>query len=275
MPATYFLKKTIPVNTLIEMEKDRYWVIERIGTCESDKVTIEVDGIPVAEINSTIAPIARTSSNRFGPLDLGDYYIVVPPERKIYARSATSGYAYLTSGHVYVEGKLIVLSPGEALPAEHLARYNAYATRKLILYDYSATIGDTMVAGVEYTIATITPAAIEDHVLKRRAGVSITGTSAALSYGQVAVKLYYDGKPLDQLAMDIMHHGIEVLKMPLPPTDSTEEEPFTFADLPVYIAGGHTLTVKVVNVSGADIVAAPGQNIVARFMAIAERIIKG
>ncbi|MEM4061109.1 MAG: hypothetical protein QXK11_11460, partial [Pyrobaculum sp.] len=158
MPVTYFLRKIVPANTLIEMELDRYWVIERIGTNINDLVTIEVDGVPVAKIHGTLAPVAKTSSNLFGPVELKDLYIVVPPQRKFYARSASSG-------SVYVEGKLVVLSPGETIPTEHLARYNAYASRKLEYYDYSLTIGSTMAAGREYTVASITPPAIEDHLL--------------------------------------------------------------------------------------------------------------
>jgi len=267
MPVTYILKKVVPANTLIEMELDRYWVIERVGTDIADAVTIEVDGVPAIKIHSTLAPMARSSSNLFGPVSLKDLYIVVPPQRKFYARSATSGV-------VYIEGKLVVLAPGETIPTEHLARYNAYPSRKLEFYDYSLTIGSTMVAGREYTVASITPPTIEDHLLNRVAGVSITGTSAALSYGQVAAKLYYDGKPLDHIALDVRRHGIEILKMPLPPAATAEFEPFSFSDLPILINGGHTLEVRVVNVSGSDIAAVSGQQIIARFMAFYERIIK-
>ncbi|MEM4952216.1 MAG: hypothetical protein QXV81_08150 [Ignisphaera sp.] len=267
MPTTYYLRKIVPANTLIEMELDRYWVIERIGTNINDTVTIEVDGIPTAKIHSILAPIARNNSNLFGPVDLKDLYIVVPPQRKFYARSATSG-------SVYIEGKLVVLAPKETIPTEHLARYNAYPSRKLEFYNYSLTIGSSMVAGREYTVASITPPAIEDHLLNRRAGISVTGTSAALTYGQVAAKLYLDGKPLDQIALSITRHGIEILKMPLPPTATTDFETFSFSELPIQINGGHTLEVRVVNVSGSDIAAASGQQITARFMAFYERIIK-
>jgi len=267
MPITYLLKKVVPANTLVEMELDRYWVIERVGTNIADAVTIEVDGVPAVKIHSTLAPIAKTNSNLFGPVSLKDLYIVVPPQRKFYARSATSG-------SIYIEGKLVVLAPGEGIPTDHLARYNAMASRKLEYYDYTLSIGATMSAGKEYTVAAITPTTIEDHLLNRNAGVSIVNTASALTYGQVAVKLYYDGKPLDQIALDIRRHGIEVLKMPLPPTATAEFEPFTFADLPILVNGGHTLEVRVVNVSGSDIPAATGQNITARFMAFYERTIK-
>jgi len=267
MPATYILKKVVPANTLIEMELDRYWVIEKIGTDIPDAVTIEVDGVPAVRIHSTLAPIARSGANFFGPVELKDLYIVVPPQRKFYARSAGSG-------SVYVEGKLVVLAPGEAIPTEHLARYNTYTSRKLDFYNYALTIGPTMVAGREYTVASITPPTIEDHLLNRNAGILMANMPETFTYGQVAVKLYYDGKPLDQIALDIRRHGIEVLKMPLPPIAETELEGFSFSDLPILISGGHTLEVKVVNVSGSDITVTGGIQMYARFMAFYERIIK-
>jgi len=101
------LRKVLKTNTMYEMEKDRYYVIKRIGTDTTSTVTVEVDGIPVAQIFSTIAPIARTSTNLLTPLDLGEYFIVVPPERKLYFRSSASA-------NVYIEGDLVVLSPGES-----------------------------------------------------------------------------------------------------------------------------------------------------------------
>jgi hypothetical protein len=63
VPAVYKLQKILKTNTTYEMEKDRYYVIKRIGTDAAAKVTAKVDGIPVLDIFSTIAPIAKTSSN--------------------------------------------------------------------------------------------------------------------------------------------------------------------------------------------------------------------
>ncbi|MCC6014090.1 MAG: hypothetical protein LM564_00105, partial [Desulfurococcaceae archaeon] len=67
MPASYYLKKILRTNTTYIMEKDRYYVITRIGTDAPSKVTVKVDGIPVADIFNLIAPIARTSTNTLGP----------------------------------------------------------------------------------------------------------------------------------------------------------------------------------------------------------------
>jgi len=267
MPATYYLKKILKTNTTYEMEKDRYYVVRKIGTDASAKVTVKVDGIPVLDIFNTIAPITKTSSNTLGPLDLGEYFIVVPPERKLLFESSGSG-------NVYIEGELVVLAPGEAIPSEHLVRYNAYASRKITYIDTSVTVGASWAAGQEVKITDITPPTIEDWIFDGFAGVAVSNLSAAQTYGQINAKFYYDGKPLDLLVATAGPHGIESLKMPLPPTDSAEKEPFTFKDKPITVVGGHTLTVTAINVSGSALSAATGANIAVRFVAIYKRIIK-
>jgi hypothetical protein len=267
MPATYILRKILKTNVTYEMEKDRYYVIRRIGTDTTSKVTVKVDGIPVVDIFSTIAPIARTSSNLNGPLNLGDFFVVVPPERKLLFESTATA-------NVFVEGDLIVLSPGESIPTDHLARYNTYATRKITYADVSVTVGTSWPAGQEVKVADITPPTIEDWIFDGFAGVAVTGLATAQAYGQINLKLYYDGRPLDLLVATAGPHGIETLKMPLLPAAATEFEPFTFKDKVIYVVGGHTLTVTAINVSGAALSAASGQNIIVRFVAIYKRIIK-
>jgi len=268
MPTTYFLKKVLKTNTTYIMEKDRYYVIKKAGTDSSSKVTIKVDGVPVLDINNTIAPIAKTSSNKLGPIDLGEYFIVVPPERQIYCESSASA-------NVYIEGDLNVLAPGEAIPTEHLTRYNAHVNRKISYVSLSVTVGASWPAGQEVKVSDVTPSTIEDWIFDDLAGASVVNLSTMLGYGQVAIKLYYDGKPLDLLLTQAGPQGIEVLKMPLPPSSTTEEEPFRFKDKPIPVIGGHTLTVSAINVSGASLSAASGQNIVVNFVAVYKRIIKG
>ena len=268
MPATYYLKKILKTGTTYVMEKDRYYVIRKIGTDAGSKVTVKVDGIPVVDIINIIAPIARTGSNELGPKDLGDYFIVVPPERQLLFEGPSGA-------NVYIEGDLVILAPGETLPTEHLARYNAYANRKLTYVDVSVTIGSSWAAGVEQKITDITPPTIEDWIFDDFAGVSVSGLASAQTYGQINIKMYYDGKPFDLLLTQAGPHGIESLKMPLPPSNTTEKEPFTFKDKPVTVVGGHTFTITAINVSGSALSAASGSNIAIRFMAFYKRIIKG
>jgi len=268
MPASYILRKILKTNTTYTMEKDRYYVIRRIGTDATSKVTVKVDGIPVVDIFSIIAPIAKTSSNLNGPLDLQDYYIVVPPERQLYFESSATA-------NVYIEGELVVLIPGETPDRDHLLRYQAYANRKITYLDTSVTVGTSWPAGQEVKIADITPSTIEDWLFDGFAGVAVSNLSTTQTYGQINIKFYFDGKPFDLLLTQAGPYGIESLKMPLLPTDSAEKEPFSFKDKPIMVVGGHTLTVTAINVSGSTLSAATGQNIAVRFVAIYKRIIKG
>ena len=168
MPSYYYLKKVLKTNVTYEMEKDRYYVIKKVGTDATAKVTVKVDGIPVLDIFNMIAPIAKTSSNTLGPIDLGEYFIVAPPERKLLFESSASA-------NVYVEGDLVVLAPGESIPTEHLTRYNAYASRKITYTDVSVTVGTSWAAGQEVKVADLTPPTIEDWIFDSFAGVSVTG----------------------------------------------------------------------------------------------------
>ena len=267
MPRVHFLKKVLKTNVTYEMEKDRYYVIRRLGTDSSARVTAKVDGVPVADFFNLVAPIMKSADNLLGPLDLKDYFVVVPPERKLVFESTASA-------NVYVEGDLVVLSPGEAVPTEHLTRYNAYANRKVSYIDVTATVGASWPAGQEVKVVDVTPPTIEDHVFDGFAGCSVSNLSAAQALGQVNLKLYYDGVPLDLLVATAGPHGIETLKMPLPPRAAANEEPFTFEERPIAVVGGHTLTFTAINVSGGALSAAAGQSIAVRLVALFKRIIK-
>ena len=268
MVTAHVLKKVLKTNVTYEMEKDRYYVIKKIGTDATSKVTVKVDGIPVLDIFDTIAPLAKTSSNLLGPIDLNEYFIVVPPERKLLFESEASA-------KVYIEGDLIVLSPGEAVPAEHLARYNTYATRKISYIDTSITMGSVWPAGQEVKVVDITPPTIEDWIFDGFAGAQYIGVGPGIPPGNVGIKLYYDGKPLDLLVATAGPHGIDISKMPLPPTADKEFEAFTFKEKPITVVGGHTLTVTAINVSGEDIDLGGAGNITVRFVAVYKRLIKG
>jgi len=267
MPTYYVIRKTMKTNTTYVMEKDRYFVIERIGTDVSGKVTAKVDGIPVAELHSLITPIAKTASNLFGPLELNDLFIVVPPERQLLFEAPSTG-------NVEIYGKLAILAPGETVPTEHLTRYNAYDKRKLALLDVSYTVGTSFASDQEVKIVDINPPTIEDWLFNRRVGVSVSGLSTSLTYGMIAIKFYFDGKALDLLLTQAGPHGIDVMQLPLPPTDTVNLEPFSFKEMNMLVPGGHTLSVVARNISGSALSAASGQNIVIRLMAIYERTIK-
>jgi len=75
---SFLLGKLLATNTDYQTEDDTFLVIQEIGTNDTAKLTLKVDGIPVAEITQDIAGYYMSES-RFLPLfKLGDLYIVVP-----------------------------------------------------------------------------------------------------------------------------------------------------------------------------------------------------
>jgi hypothetical protein len=265
LPKIYPLDRVLSANTVYEMEKDRYYVIKKIGTNISADVTPRVDGAPCGKIITDIAPLYKTSSNLLGPLDLGLKYIVVPPERKL-------DFYSTGSGKVRIIGDLVVLSPGEPMLSEHAARYAVqdkdYVTH--LVGSYSVGTGVAWPDGVEYTVFSLTPATIEEYIFKGYAGVSIANLSAALAGGQVGIRFFLDGKPLDTLLPTPGPFGIDALSMPLPPTTGTEMTAFSLEAYPIDVLGDHTLEVKARNVSGGSLSPATGTSITITFRAIAQ-----
>jgi hypothetical protein len=261
----YKLDKILAANTVYTMEKDRYFVIKKLGTNVAADVTVKVDGTPCGKIIDVLAPMHRTTSNMLGPLDLGMKTIVVPPERQIVFESTGSG-------KVRVIGDLVVLYPGESILGEHLTRYGMqgkdYVTH--VLGTYSIGTGVSWPDGVEYTVLTLTPSTIEEYIFKRFIGVSIANLSAALAEGQVGIRFFLDDTPMDILLPGTAQMGIDALSMPLPPTGTAEMTPFTLEEFPIDVLGDHTLTIKARNTSGGALSPATGTSITITVRAVAE-----
>ena len=269
MAKIYQLDKILVANTVYTMEADRYFVIKKLGTNVSADTVPKVDGVPCGKIIDVLAPLHKTTSNFLGPLDLGMKYIVVPPNRKLSFESTGSG-------KVRIIGDLVVLAPGENLLPEHAARYavqgNDYITH--LLGSYTIAGGASWPADVEYTVLSLTPATIEEYILKHFVGASIANLSAALAEGQVGIRFYLDGVPLDQIMSTPGQFGVDALSMPLPPAGSTEMLGFTLENYPIDLLGDHTLEIKARNTSGGALSPATGTNITITIRALANYLKK-
>jgi hypothetical protein len=263
----YSLDKIVSTNTTYTMEEDRYFVIRQLGVGTTSDVTAKVDGVPCGTFISTVAPLHKTSSNLLGPIDLGRHFIVVPPERKLLLESTASA-------DVRIKGDLVVLSPGESMLGEHADRYAVQGKKYLTYVSGSYSLG-TDVAwadGVEYTVYSLTPATIEEYTFDDFVGVTIENLSAALSEGDVGIRFYLDGVPLDQLTSSPGQFG--ALSMPAPPADTTEEVPFTLERFPISVLGDHTFEIKARNTSGGSLSPTAGTSITITVYAIAEYLKK-
>jgi len=242
----YKLDKIFVEGTTYETPSDRFYVIKKLGTDGSTATKLVIDGVETGDLITTVAPLHKTSSNLFGPLDLGDLYYVVPPNKTFYVDGPSGA-------KMRAIGQIGVLAPGEALPAPYAGRFAEQGKhyRTYLTDTYSISGAGTWTADAAYEVISLTPNTIEVYKLNSVVGATVSGFSAA--EGDVGIIPKLDGKPLDILTTAPGKKGIDALSMPLPPADATEEEPFSFADMAIDVLGDHTLTVEAMNVSGADI----------------------
>jgi len=235
----YPLDKIFTEGTDYETPADRFYVISALGTDAATATKLVIDGVETGEVISTIAPLHRTSANLLGPLDLGDLYYVVPPN-KTFRVDGPAG------AKVRAIGRLGVLAPGEVLPAAEAGRF-AEQGKKFITYQtgtHTASGTGTWTADVAYEIYSLTPKTIETFRFANVLGVTVGG--AAVAEGDVGIQFKLDGRPLDILTAGPGPKGIDALSMPMPPADTTEEVAFSLASRPIEVQGA-------INVSGGDI----------------------
>jgi len=253
MAERYILDKILKVGQSYVMEADKYMVIRAIGTDDTARVRAFVAGNLVGEFTNIVAPLHKTSSNLLGPLPLEDLYIVVPPNKTLYF-DGTAGKKVRVIGYIYE------LGPGEQMSAEHIARYGNQSKAYWTYLDDSVSVGTDVAlsAGQEVEIKTYSPASIEKYLFSKVLMVGVSGGS--FSEGDLALRLYLDGKPLDLLSSEMGPHGIDVTALPRPPSDSTEETPFSLMDNPIQLDGDHRLKVVIVNTSGGSLAPTSGSS---------------
>jgi len=245
----YKLDKVVSMNTELTMEKYRAYKIEAIGTDDTAEVTAKIDAKKVGAILTEVAALRKTTSNLGGPLPLGDHYLVVPPE-KTYLFEGTAG------NFVRIVGKLIELAIGEALPGELTARFNAQHNEYVTcLEGADVGTGTSWADTEEITLKSLTPTSIEQYLFNSRMYVNqVAAGSPAEAEGNVGVRLYLDGAPLDHILSATGRRGIARMSMEIPETTKNlAHEPFTLKDEPIRVPGDITLDVKAMNVSGGTL----------------------
>jgi len=228
------------------MPNDRFYIVKRIGTDQATATKLVVDGVELGEISNLVAPLYATSTKLLGPLDLGDLFYVIPPNKTFYVDGASGAKMRLV-------GRIGVLAPGESMPPRYAARFTEQGSHYLVwdqgskLYSSDYTWSD----GEEIEIYSLTPKTIEKYIVNNIILVE-TGVSG-LTPGQVGLRVYLDGKVHDILTSDPGPKGIDAFFMPRPPKYDGVRVPFTFADRPIEVEGDHTLQLKLINVSGGSL----------------------
>lgn len=247
----YKLDKIVEQGTTYKMPNDRFYVIKYLGTDATSACKLVIDGVETGELIQTVAPLHRTSSNLLGPLDLGDLYYVIPPNKTFYVDGPSGAKMRL----VGVIGRL---APGEGMPSEFVSRFTEQGKRYLTYVTGSATLaaaGADWAKDAETEVYSLTPKTIETYVFDNVVMASLANPASTPAEGDVAIRFFLDGTPLDILTTDPGPKGVDLYSMPAPPADSTEEIPFTLRDLPIEVRGDHTFSIKAVNTSGGAITA--------------------
>jgi hypothetical protein len=182
-------------------------------------------------------------------------YLVIPPNHRFRFNSAASG-------KVVAYGTFGLLGIGEGLPADLVNRFNniTLSYKKPVTFTKTLPTDQSIAAGQEVVIGTLTPSNIERYIFDDIIGFTSTNTGTAAP-GRIAIRFYYDETPLDIIDTGMGHLGIDSFEMPLPPTTSTDMQPFWLREYPIVVEPNHTLKITAVNISGAAITPPAGQSI--------------
>ena len=236
---SYPLDKKLVTNTDYTMEDDTAFVITEIGTDDTAKVTAKVDGVPCLEFTSDIAGLVSNANNRNPLFNLGDLYIVVPPNKVL-------RFEGTASKDVRIKGHLLKFGPGESLPAGYVARYNEQG-KKFYSYKSGALDSDVAIAAGSATdvISFECPAGekwVFDSYLMAQATVS-----GSKDY-DLTIRLLKQDTPLDNLINSKVVLGITQYATPYPPNDANGQVAFTLKEKQIEVNPGEVLKVQVVNV---------------------------
>ncbi|RLC85617.1 MAG: hypothetical protein DRJ03_11105 [Chloroflexi bacterium] len=246
----YQLDKLFKMNTEYRTRARTCMVIKKLCTNDTAEVTTYIDDKEVTHLIDKVAPLHTINTNLNKPLDLKDLYLVIPPDTK-FKWSGTSGK--LVRGI----GDLIRLDVGEAMPSDLIARFKAqhnhFMTTKI---GSTKGTGTSWAADSEIELMEIAPTTPEKYILRHIIGVEeVQAGVDAETEGDVAILFYLDGAPLDIETSTEGVLGISRYAMPMPPAETTENNPFTLEANPIEVAGDHTLKVKARNVSGGALFA--------------------
>jgi len=253
MPRYYELDKFLSAGTEYEMAADEFLVIGKVGTDDTALAKLRIDGRDTGEFRDLVAPVHQISTNMLALLDLKSLYYVVPQNKRV-VFSGTSGKK------CRIKGKVGKLATGEVLPANFASRFEAQDTDFVTTLEGSFKFGtdEDWAADREVTLLDVTPKTIEKYVFDNLVEVSITNLSAALADGQVGIRFYLEGLPLDNLSKANLPLGADAKSMPRPPNSTDEVIPFTLADNPIEVKGDQTFRVTAINVSGGTLSPATG-----------------
>lgn len=254
MPKKYILDKVFDVAGSYRAESDKAYIIRKAGSTSTSKAQIKPAGGGLAEILDKCAPMFPINTNLLAPLDLGDLFLVVPPD-KVLEFSGSGGSEFR------LIGEILELAPGEVLPGYALARYAEQAKRYLSYQQGTYDRGDNVSwpADLEMAALTFTCPAGERWLFDGLYMAQARKDTTVEPAGDWASRLYVDDVPFDIIEAQVGaatykmgKKGIEHKATPYPPAETVNFQAFSLAALPITLNPGRTLKVTGINVSGAD-----------------------
>jgi len=251
MAKTLFLDKIIKVGTTYKTDEREALIIRLIGTNSTSKMTFKIDRKPCLELIQDVAPAYKTKDTIIGPLELGDYYLVIPPNTEFTIEGASGSYARII-------GEKIQLEPQEPLGEPYMSRYHAQFNNYISYVTGALTLetDEAFPAGEEKEIYSLKPSSIERYVFNDFASISYSG--GTVNPGDFALVFYLDNNPFEFIQGENEPLGIDILHLPAYNKADANEYPFSFKVMPIEITGPHLLSLRIINISGADKAPASG-----------------
>jgi len=242
---SYYLDKYIATDTEYETDARQALIVKKVGTDSSSEATLSVDKKECLSIIVNLAPLRKTDSVIVGPFDLGDYYIVIPPETKFEFSGASGSYMRLI-------GELLQLGPGESIPSAYASRYEEQSKRYITYLSgtYDHGTDTAWAADDENEVVSLTPKTIEKYTLDSLLMLEKSG--GTFTPRMFALLVYIDNSPLEFIWSTSIREGIDVYSLVNYDEPSSNEEPWVWKPYPIVVEGDHTLSLRIKNISGSD-----------------------
>jgi len=246
MAREFILDKIITQGTSYRTHPRVCYLIEKIGTDATSASYLYVNKVATGNLVADVAPLHKTNSYIVGPLSLEGLPYAIPPDTDFSWEGASGSNARII-------GKIIQLSPGEAIPSIVATRFAEQGNKHLryVTGTYSFGSATSWADGTEVSLYTLTPATIETYKFNNLLMVDYTGFTP--SAGDVVIQFYIDNTPLENLLSDNLDGGVDLLSIPHRDDVSSNEDVFTLKNFPIEVLGDHTFKITAKNVSGGAI----------------------
>jgi len=263
MPKTYILDKILRARDEHRLPPTTGYKIYAIGTDDTAEAYIEIGGKKTGKIIQDIAPLHVTSSNKLGLAQLDTLYYFVPPKETLIFKGATGKKAR-------IKGHVIEYLAGEVPAIEDVARFDVQHKKHIKTLTGYVELGtdEKWVKERELTVFEITPLTTEILIFNNVGMIKFTNVTVA--EGDIAIIPKLDGDPIVADVKEPPYMGYDAISMPYPPADATEEQPFSFKDIPIKVLGDQTFSLIARNESGTDLTPPTGTKIRVDFRCLVE-----